>query len=288
VSRVSRALIGFVSVALLVLVGNGIFQWFGSGWADWMDHHLVPIIIPLLLLMDGIILFSARREHDERLVHIKEVKANTEQITRRDYELVILHGIQTAEERVYCYWHSLNPVEKSDTYKEINKELIKKNEVGLDVHIVVAADPSRIGAAYELFKEGVKVEFKESLVVSDLRFSVFDRQTTVFGVPESAIEDGKPSRHGLEVSSRKLNALFAEYFLKEVSAPAPAVSFKDFVKSWCTEPETKTDSVEMVAEQLQISESLVEEVCPQLAGGHKSSQKESLEEKWRRWLHWPW
>ncbi len=281
-----RALIGFISVALIALVGNSIFEWVSS---DWMEQHFIPVIIPLLLLMDGIILFSARREHDERLVHIKEVKANTEQITRRDYELVILHGIQTAEERVYCYWHSLNPVEKSDTYKEINEKLVAKKKAGLEVLVVVAADPSRIGAAYELVKEGVKVEFKESLVVSDLRFSVFDRQTTVFGVPESAIKDGKPSRHGLEVSSRKLNALFAEYFLKEVSVPAPPMSFEDFVKSWCKDPETKTDSLEMVAEQLQIPESVVEKVCPQLIGAHKGSQKkETLREKWKRWLHWPW
>jgi len=282
-----KLLIAFMVAVLLALVGGSI-----SGLIDptWMEHYVVPIIIPALLAMDVVILISARREHHERLEHIKEIRDNTEQITRRDYELVILRGVQTATERIYCYWHSLHPVEQSETYKEINQGLIEKKKDGVDVRIVVAADPSRIAAAYELVEEGVEVEFKESLIVSDLRFSIFDRQTTVFGVPESAIKDGKPSRHGVDVSSRKLNALLSKYFSEETTEPQPAVSFKDFVKSHCCEVlEDETSSVEMVAEQLRVPESVIEEACPEETRERRGSQGEGYLERWRRrWFPWLW
>jgi hypothetical protein len=275
-----KLLIALMLAALLALVGGSI-----SGLIDpkGVEHYVVPIIIPVLLAMDVVILVSARREHRERLEHIEEIRANTEQITRRDYELVILRGVQTATERIYCYWHSLHPVEQSETYKEINQGLIEKKKDGVDVRMVVAADPSRIAAAYELVEEGVEVEFKESLIVSDLRFSIFDRQTTVFGVPESAIKDGKPSRHGVDVSSRKLNALLSKYFLEEILEPAPAVSFDHFVASHCCEVlEDETSSVKMVAEQLRVPESVIEEACPEKTMGRKGSKKERYLERWRR------
>jgi hypothetical protein len=280
-----KLLIGFMIVALIVLVGGSI-----GGLIDpkWIEHYAVPIIIPVLFAMDVIILISARREHNERLEHIKEIRDNTEQITRRDYELVILRGVQTATERIYCYWHSLHPVEQSETYKEINQGLIQKKREGVDVRIVVAADPSRIAAAYELVEKDVEVEFKESLTVSDLRFSLFDHQTTVFGVPESAIKDGKPSRHGVDVSSRKLNALLAKYFLEETLPPAPAVKFEDFVASHCCEVLLdETSSVEMVAEQLQVPESVVEQACPEQTR-ERVQPEEGLLERLRRRFSWLW
>lgn len=280
----NKVLIGILIVTAVGVVVVGLLD------SEWIEHNLVPIIIPLLLVMDVVILRLSRSEHNERLEHIKEIRANTEQITRRDYELVILHGIQTAEERIYCYWHSLHPVGQSETYKKINEELIAKKGEDVDVRIVIAADPSRIAAAYELVGKGVDVEFKESLNVSDLRFSIFDRQTTVFGVPESQINDNKPSRFGVDVSSRKLNALHAKYFNEEVAEPEPAVCFNEFVASHCGKVlKDGTSSVEMIAEQLGIPEEVIEEACPDEAERGKGLRGVfSRKSKGRGWFRWPW
>jgi hypothetical protein len=254
------------------------------GIFDWAELYLVPILLPILLVMDFRMLHAARKEWRERKEHIEaldtninEIKESTEQLTRQDYELLILRGVLTAEKRIYCYWHSLHPVGESENFRKINEGLIQKKKAGVDVRLVVADDPSRIAPAYELFAEGVEVEFKDSLTVSDLRFSIFDHKMSVFGVPETSIPDGKPSRHGVDISSRKLNAMLAEHFVIETDK---VPGFLKFVASRaCKVLEDPTNSIAMVAEQLRIEQSVIEEACPEQCKKKKKEEEKRQEEE---------
>jgi hypothetical protein len=277
---------------------------------DWVEHYLIPIILPLLLIMETIILLSSQREARERKEHIKaidtnleaikdttkevkhsteEIKHSTDQLTRHDYELAILRGTQTAKKRILCYWHSLHPVEKSENYKKINEALIAKMEAGVDVRVVVAGDPSRIAPAYELVREGVDVHFKESLTVSDLRFSIFDDVMSVFGVPETAIKDGKPSRRGADISSRKLNALLAAHFEAHFDGAVSkdTFDFKGFVALHCCEVlKDPTNSIEMLAEQLRVDECVIEEACPSQAKDKRRQEEQEKRKRRKQWKKW--
>jgi len=246
---------------------------------DWVEQYLVPFLLLALLAMDFINLRFARKEARERRKHgeaiaknVEVIKESTEQLTRRDYELTILRGVETAQHRIYCYWHSLHPVAESENYEEINRVLIEKKKDGKDVQLVLASDTKRIAAAYELVEKGVEVHFKESLNVSDLRFSIFDDKTAVFGVPETSIPDGKPSRHGVDLSSRKLNALLAEHFEAEMRDETK--SFYEFVASHCREVlKDPTNSIAMVAEQLDVDPCVIEKACPEESRKKKEEEK---------------
>jgi len=210
--------------------------------------------------------------------NVELIKASTELLDRRSYELAILQGVKTSEKRVFCYWHSLHPVVQSDNYKEINKSLIAKTKGGrVTVKVVIASDPSRIAPAYELVKEGVDVSFKNSLTVSDLRFSLFDDQICVFGVPESSVPDGKPSRFGFDISSRKLNALLAEHFDAEINDDI--YGFFDFVALHCEEALNEpTNTIAMVTEQLRVDDWVIEKACPdQFKKKREEEKKEETE-----------
>lgn len=230
--------------------------------------HVLELVSPFLLvalfvmhLLEGI----QRRTHIRVIgENVELIKASTELLDRRSYEVAILQGVKTSEKRVFCYWHSLHPVVQSNNYKEINQGLIAKTKGGrVTVKVVIASDPSRIAPAYELVKEGVTVSFKNSLTVSDLRFSLFDDQVCVFGVPETSVPDGKPSRYGFDISSRKLNALLAEHF--DAETKNDIYDFYDFVASHCKEAlEEPTNSIAMVAEQLRVDECVIEKACPEL------------------------
>jgi hypothetical protein len=263
---------------------------------SWVDEHLGTLLLAGLLAMEAIHFRLSywekkereeekeererergereeereerEKEREERHDHvkaidenIKEIKDSTEQLTREEYELLILRGILTAEKRIYCYWHSLHPVAGSENYKKINTGLMQKTkEPGVTVQVVVASDPSRIAPAYELVKEDVDVRFKNSLTVSDLRFSLFDEQMCVIGVPETSIPDGKPSKHGVDTLSRKMNALLAEHFEQETSKDT--YDFYEFVALQCCKVlKEPTNSVEMVAEQLRVDKEVIERAC---------------------------
>jgi hypothetical protein len=265
-----------ISFPLVLIDGNAF---------EWLDHHMVPVILPVLLVMDLVMLRFARRERQERKEHISaldaninEIKGSTETLTRRDYEQEIIRGLRGAEKRIYCYWHSLHPVGESEAYKEINEQLIEKHKEGVDVRLVVAGEPSRIAPAFELVKGDVPVLFKNSLVVSDLRFSIFDDKLTVLGVPESAVKDGKPSRHGVDISSRKLNALLAQHFEAELSKKTEG--FFDFVAYQCRDvlAEDPTNTVPMIADQLGIPKCVVTYACSQARASDDAAAPENAED----------
>lgn len=235
----------------------------------WAEHYMIPVILPVLLVMDLLMLRFAKREQRERKKHISalekhiiEVRENTELLSRRDYEQTILREIQTADDRIYLYWHSLHRGDTSDTYQKINQELINAKNRGVKVTLMVAAETSRIEPAYELVQGDVRVLFKESLRVSDLRFSLFDEKMTVFGMPEPAVRDGKkPSRHGIDIDSYKVNALLADYFQTELADTTS--DFYDFVASSCCEVlKDPKNPLAMVQEQLGISDGTIKRACP--------------------------
>ncbi len=222
-----------------------------EGAIAWIEHYLTPIILIALLAVEVYVLIGIRRERREREIHIRAVHDHTNVLSRKVYESTIEDEVRKAERRIYCYWHSLHAEEASERYRSINKQLIDAHKKNLDVKLTIAKDPSRIAAAYELIQAGVTVVFQKALLVSDLRFSLFDEKMTVVGMSESELNSDKPSRHGVGISNHKLNAMLLQYFHAEF---ASASSFSDFLKSVVTVRvlEDPTNTHEMIAEQLGV------------------------------------
>ena len=256
-------MIQFAVIHLEFSIGT-IVDWIGS-IPSWIESE-VPYILAVLVVLDTALLVLALFERHAREKHIAAMREYTDILSRHDYEQTIARGVSTATKRIYLYWHSLHEVDASRTYKAINQGLIKANrKSSIEVKLIVAGEANRVGAAYELKKKDVEVHFRNSLTISDLRFSLFDDEMTVFGMPEAEVKDGKPSRHGVDINSRKLNALFTKYF-DEQFANEQTITFNKFVASLCREPmeEDSTNTVEMVAKQLRVNRKVIEEACPDL------------------------
>ncbi len=239
---------------------GSLLDWHGA--TEWLEHNVTPwVLIALLPLEIAAVIFIVL-ERRARREHIKAVKDHTRALSRQVYESLIEDGVRNAKKRIYCYWHSLHAEETSQRYAMINELLVEKRSKGLDVTLIVAKDPSRIAAAYELIQEEVPVLFQESLLISDLRFSLFDEKMTVVGLAEAEIDSDKPSRHGVDISNHKLNAMLAQHFEAEL---ATASSLEEFVASLVPTDvlEDPTNRTEMVAAQLGVDPEIVENCSPE-------------------------
>jgi hypothetical protein len=237
-----------------------------KGAIGWVEHYLSPILIILLLAVELYAVRLIRREGRERKSHIRAVHDHTTVLSRILYEVVIEEEVKEAEERIYCYWHSLHKVQPgapddgpADRYRKINEELIAAHEDNLDVRLIVARDPDRIVAAYDLFAAGIPVKFQKILSISDLRFSLFDETRIVIGMAESQKNSDKPSRHGVGVANYKLHAMLLEYFKAEWDS---ATEFDEYLRGIVTPAvlEDPTNPLAMIAEQLGVKISDIERV----------------------------
>jgi hypothetical protein len=194
----------------------------------FFEEHVTPVVLLLLLILDLLTLLLARREWRNREEHIGKVFAAARLYSRELYEATISREIINADTRICCYWHSLHSSENAPHYEALNKSLIHASKkMHVDVCLITAKIPSRLSAAKELIDGGVKVRFQETLVVSDLRYSLFDDAMTVFGLPESIDHPEKPSRAGVDVPNRNLNALLDAHFSDEWE---DAIEYDDYVR----------------------------------------------------------
>ncbi len=241
-----------------------------AGAIGWIEHYLSPIILILLLGVELYVLWLISQERRERKDHIRSIHDHTKVLSRKVYESVIDDEVRRAKRLIYCYWHSLHAEEDSKRYRSINQQLIEAHK-NMDVKLMIARDPSRIAAAYELAQAGVTVVFQKALLISDLRFSLFDEKLSVVGMSESEINSDKPSRHGVGITNRKLNAMLLQYFNAELES---ASTFKEFLGSVVTTKvlEDPTNTHEMIAEQLGVPVPEIEACCAGAEPGSDSAE----------------
>jgi hypothetical protein len=242
-----------------------------KGAIEWIEHYLTPILVIVLLGVELYVVRLILKERRERQKHISAVHDHTTVLSRILYEVVIEEEVKEAKERIYCYWHSLHAVPaaspddgSADRYRKINEELIAAHEASKDVKLIVARDPDRIPAAYELFDAEVPVRFQRTLSFSDLRFSLFDEPKTVIGMAEPEKNSDKPSRHGVAVANYKLHAMMLQYFDAEWDT---ATEFDDYLCSIVTEKDLKnpTNPHAMIAKQLGVEIKDIERVRAKIA-----------------------
>lgn len=194
--------------------------------AIWLPKHLSDvdlIVSAVLLVIEIVVLYLVMREPAEREKHIRAVKQHTRILGREAYVSTIERELRGAKEQIHLYWHSLHAPEASqdsgisEDYELINEHLMKAHKKKLDVKLIVAKDVSRIAGAYKLRGKGkgVPIYFQDMLLFSDLRFSLFDAQVTVFGTPGSMINSDNPSRYGVDIRSRMLAVLMEQHFEQE-------------------------------------------------------------------------
>jgi hypothetical protein len=225
-----------------------------------LEHHITTIVILLLLPLDILALILGRRERKQRLDHMARVEDAARVYSREAYEFLILRSTQGARDRILCYWHSLHATDLKPRYRSFNEQFVEARKRERDVRIITAKDTGRLPAALELIKGGVDVRFQETLLVSDLRFSLFDDVLTVFGLPESLQEMDTPSREGIDVTNRKLVGLLNAHFTEQWEK---ATSYDEYLESVVREviADDSTNTVDMVAQQLRLPREEVQRHC---------------------------
>jgi hypothetical protein len=229
--------------------------------AVWLPKHISDvelIVSAVLLIIEAVVLYLVLREPVEREKHILAVKQHTRILGREAYVSSIEREMRNAKEQILLYWHSLHAPDVlsesgiSEDYKLINEYLLKAHKRNLDVKLIVAKDVSRIAGAYALRKRGVGVPiyFQEMLLFSDLRFSLFDSQVTVFGTPGSVTNSDNPSRYGVDIRSRMLAVLMQKHFEHEERAGS---TYEEYVAAEAHNALYNTNCpIAMVSEQLGI------------------------------------
>jgi hypothetical protein len=195
-------------------------------FAFWPFENLTEvdlIVSGVLLVVEAVVLFLVVREPGEREKHIRAVKRQTNILGREAYVSTIEREVRTAKKQIHLYWYSLHDPETSEgagiskDYELINKHLLKAHKKKRDVTLIVAKETSRIAGAYKLRKKGkgVQIYFQEMLHFTDLRFSLFDEQVTVFGTPGPVTDSDTPSHYGVDIRSHMLAVLMEQHFKQE-------------------------------------------------------------------------
>jgi hypothetical protein len=218
--------------------------------ADFVHADVTPLVVLALLPLDLLALALARRERRERLAHLSRVEDAARVYSRENYELLLMRNTRNAEKSIYCYWFSLHPSRAAAAYADFNHELIAAKNRKVNIQIVTARDPSRLAAASELNNKGIEIRFHDSLLVSDLRFTLIDKCTLIFGLSDGAPE--APSREGVDmVNQRKLSLLVWRHFMEQWDR---AITFEDYLTELIRSSlnDDPGNTPEMIAQQLKM------------------------------------
>lgn len=218
-----------------------------SVFASEVEKYVTPLMVLALLVLDMLALSLGRRERRERLDHMARVEEAARVYSREAYEFLIMRCTQAAKYKIYCYWHSLHIGKFMPRYEAFNNQMIAAHTRDVDVKVITAKDTQRLAAAYELRTGGIEVRFQETLLVSDLRFTLIDDCTLVFGLAES--DSKKPSREGVDLTNHKLCALVLRHFHEQWEK---AVTYEEYLGAVVTQirADDSTNTIEMIAQQL--------------------------------------
>jgi hypothetical protein len=186
--------------------------------SDLLNFALL-VVEPFLLLVTLLLLFLNRREQRGRDTLLQRLSAATDVVSRQEYFVAVLGGLQSAEAYVYGSVTGSPPqTEESEVMRQITGAMEQASHRGAKVRYLLPLAPDRLQVAQFYTNAGAEVRFNPGILVSDARYMVVDDRSVVIGVPERKGRN-EPTRKGYVVPSETVAGLFKAEFEAKWASP---------------------------------------------------------------------
>jgi len=207
----------------------------------------IALLIPTLLLI-----ILGRREEKGRQTLLREITNTARMVSRQEYFNNVQFGMQTAMKSIRGAVTGSNPrnAEQDEIIKSIEDQIRRARKRGVSVEYLLLKSPDRLQIANRYHAAGAEVRFHSSLIVSDVRYVVFDTKYVLIGLP-SSVGANNPTREGYLIPSEGM----AEIFLHQFNTKwAEATRYDEYLAEILSEAKSHSPnaSVELLSSQLQI------------------------------------
>jgi hypothetical protein len=228
--------------------------------SDLLNFALL-VIEPFLLVVTLILLFLNRREQKGRDTLLRRLSAATDVVSRQEYFVAVLGGLQSAESHIYGSVTGSPPqTEESEVLRQISAAMELAAHRGVNVRYILPLAPDRLQVAQFYASAGAEVRFNPGILVSDARYMVVDDRSVVIGVPERKGRN-EPTRKGYVVPSETVGGLFKAEFEARWGSPETK-TFKEYLTEVVNgaKASNPTISSELIAANLKLRKEVVEGV----------------------------
>lgn len=220
-----------------------------------IDISLILLVAEIVLLVPTLLLILlGRREERGRQTLLKEITNTAKMVSRQEYFNNVQYGMQNAKESIRGAVTGSLP--KSDAaweiIRHIEEQIRNARKRGVIVQYLLLKSPDRLQIASHYHAAGAEVRFHPSLLVSDVRYVVFDNRQVLIGLPSLAGAN-EPTREGYLIPSEGM----AEIFLQQFNSKwAESSTYDDYVYEILAAAKSHSPnaSTQLLSSNLQIPE----------------------------------
>ena len=229
-----------------------------------LDINFLLLLVELILLVPTLLLLVlGRREERGRQYLLKQITNTARMVSRQEYFNNVQFGMQNASLTIRgAVTGSIpkNP-ESDEIIKNIVNQIKNARKRGVTVQYLVLKSHDRLPIASRYYIAGAEVGFHASLLVSDIRYVVFDRKYVLIGLP-NAVGANEPTREGFLIPSEGLSEIFLQQFDSRWSE---SVKYDDYLREVLLGMKSHSPNVseQLLASQLNIPETEVRRILPE-------------------------
>lgn len=226
-----------------------------------LDLNLFLLVVELILLVPTLLLIVlGRREERGRRSLISELTTTAKMVSRQEYFNNVIFGMQTATLTIKGSVTGSIPknIEQDEVVGNIIEQIRMAKSRGIQVQYLLLKSHDRLPIASRYRLAGAEIAFHSSLLVSDLRYVVFDRKYVLIGLP-SSVGENEPTREGYLIPSEGM----AEIFLQQFDSKwGQAIQYDEYLTEVLLEAKNHSPnaSVSLLSTQLKVPESEVKRV----------------------------
>ena len=180
----------------------------------------------VLLIATVILLIYSIHEGKRRDDLLREVGRATKVLTRQEYFFSIIEAILDAKQEIIgCITGAPPSGDAVRMTRHIADAIEDMTKKGVSVKYLLPKFPDRLQIGVLYTKAGAEVRFSSCLMVHNIRFTVVDEKTVVFGIPDH-VGEKEATKKGYTIPSEGLGMILKGYF----NSCEEQVSLQQYVK----------------------------------------------------------
>lgn len=166
-----------------------------------------------LLVATFLLVFLSRREALGRGLLLKNLFSVSKAVLRQEYFSHIVEGMQGSSNYVQAAITGTTPVsaETNNQVTRIIEQIRAARRRNVAVQYLMPKSQDRISLAHRYREAGAEVRFHPSLLLGDMRYTIFDGSTVVIGLP-LVVGEEEPIREGYRIPSEGIAEIFRQQF----------------------------------------------------------------------------
>jgi len=166
-----------------------------------------------LLVATFALVFLSRREALGRGMLLRNLVSVSKAVSRQEYFGHIVEGMQGAVNYVQAAITGTTPVstEANNQVTRIIEQIRVARKRNVVLQYLMPKSQDRISLAHRYREAGAEVRFHPSLLLGDMRYTIFDGATVVIRLP-LVVGEGEPIREGYRIPSEGVAEIFRQQF----------------------------------------------------------------------------